>query len=140
MSYPTRTAFAFTAALIVTAAQAPAQGAGLEPETKGSVTWVSGGIAEDELQEMRAVQGRYNLRLLFAVQGTGEYLADIPVRAVNAKGETVLDAVSRGPMLFAKMPAGTYKVTVSSEGRAQSRSIGVPASGAASQSFYWPSE
>lgn len=144
MSHPKFTAMAFAATLGLSAALLPAlspanaQDSGLEPQRQGSVTWISGGIGQDELEALHAAQSGYNLRLLFALQGSGEYLANVAVRVVNGHGDTLLDANSRGPFLYAKLPAGTYKVTASSEGRAQTRSISVPATGAAAQSFYWP--
>lgn len=110
----------------------------LQPSMQGSVAYVSGGIGDQGQRALREVEGQYNLRLLFAVQGSGEYLADIPVRIVDAKGVTVLDAVAEGPFMLVKLPPGVYSVIASNEGAALKKSVTVPATAAASQAFYWP--
>ena len=114
-----------------------AQSTDLEPHQQGGVIWVSGGVGEQELQQIRQMQGLYNLRLLFAMQGSGQYLAGIPVTIADARGTTLVSTTAEGPYFFAKLRPGRYKITAEHDGQAQTRTISVPASGAASQSFYW---
>ena len=109
------------------------------PRTQGDVTYVSGGVGSDSIQAMREIERGYNLRLMFAIAGSGEYLADVRVKLVDAKGRTVLDAVSDGPYFFAKVPPGRYQVVAETEGDAKTRSVDISPSGAVSQSFYWRS-
>ncbi|HXP74752.1 MAG TPA: carboxypeptidase-like regulatory domain-containing protein [Stellaceae bacterium] len=113
---------------------------GLEPpRTQGDVTYLSGGVGSDSVQAMREIERAYNLRLMFAVEGSGEYLADVRVKLVDARGRTVLDAVSDGPYFFARVPPGRYQVVAENEGNAITRSVDVSPGGAVSQSFYWRS-
>ena len=56
------------------------------------------------------------MRLMFALAGSGEYLADVTVKLVDAYGDTVLDAVSDGPLFYARVPPGRYRITVASAG------------------------
>ena len=86
---------------------------------------------------MRAVQGDYNLHLLFAVRGTGEYLADIPVTIADAKGKVLVEAVSQGPFFYARLLAGRYRVTAGKGSSAITRTVSVPSRGAANEAFYW---
>jgi hypothetical protein len=109
-----------------------------EPRTQGDVSYVSGGVGSDSALAMRQIEGGYNLRLLFAVQGSGEYLADVRVKLVDHKGHTVLDAVSDGPYFFAKLRPGRYQVVADNGGTVISRSVDV-GEHAVSQSFYWRS-
>ena len=109
------------------------------PRTQGEVTYVSGGVGSDSVQAMREIERGYNLRLMFAVEGSGEYLADVRVKLVDAKGRTVLDAVSDGPYFFAKVPPGRYQVVAETEGDAKTRAVDISPGGAVSQSFYWRS-
>ena len=87
---------------------------------------------------MREVEGNYNLKLLFAQQGSGEYLAEIGVKVVDGKGATVLDATSEGPFMLVKLPAGSYKVVAVNEGVSQTKPVTISAKGSASLAFYWP--
>jgi hypothetical protein len=110
----------------------------LEPQTTaGGIRWVSGGIGFAESHELKKIENEYNLRLLFAVRGTGEYLADVVVIIQDHQGQPVLEATAFGPRLLAQVPAGTYTVTATVGGETESRRITVPHNGSAVQSFYF---
>jgi len=66
---------------------------GIKPQTQGDVTFVSGGVGEDEHKALRAIQGQYNLHLTFAVKGSGEYASGVKVKIEDAKGHTFLDTI-----------------------------------------------
>ena len=115
------------------AAAQPSGGAedtALQPQTQGTISFISGGRSSDERDALRQMQSRYNLRLQFAVQRSGEYLANVNVTVTDAKGATLLDAISDGPLFYAQLPAGRYHLTVTSDGKSETRNITVPASGA----------
>lgn len=107
------------------------------PRTEGSVKYVSGGVGVDEVQALRSIQHEYNLRLLFLVQGSGEFLADVKVKILDAKGKVVLDAVSDGPRFLAKLVPGTYRIIAESEGKQIVKSVKILPKSSASQSFAW---
>ncbi len=77
------------------------------------VIFVSGGIGYCESQAMRNAGKDYPLELVFVQKtASGEnYLANIPVKITDTKNNIVLDTVTQGPFLLAKMPAGRYTVT-----------------------------
>lgn len=106
-------------------------------ERQGAISFVSGGIGEEGRSAMQQMEPNYNLRLLFARQGTGEYLSAVDVNLADGQGKTVLATTSEGPFFFAEVPPGRYKLSVASEGRSQTRNVDVAASGAVKQSFYW---
>jgi hypothetical protein len=111
----------------------------LQPQTTaGGIRWVSGGIGFAETHELKKIENEYNLRLLFAVRGTGEYLADVVVIIQDHQGQPVLEATALGPRLLAQVPAGTYTVTATVGGATETRRISVPHNGSAVQSFYLP--
>ena len=110
----------------------------MEPRTQGDVSYVSGGVGGDSAQAMQQIKSGYNLRLLFAVQGSGDFLANVRVKLVDQKGNTVLDAVSDGPYFFAKVRPGRYQVVADNGGTVISRSVDV-GEHAVSESFYWRS-
>jgi hypothetical protein len=94
-------------------------------------------VGEEGKAAMRAIEGGYNLRLLFAVEGSGEYLADVHVRLVDRSGVTLLDTVADGPYFFANLKPGTYEVVLMSQGRVMTRSVDIAATGAVSRTLYW---
>lgn len=117
-----------------------ADSAPLQPQTQGEVTFVSGGIGGDERDALQAMRADYNLSLLFSMQGTGEYFSDVAVRISDANNQTVLDTVSDGPMLFAKLKPGRYRVSAEHEGHAIRKTVTVAGKRRAPLSFTWPGD
>ena len=89
----------------------------IAPTTENGITYVSGGIGEGQAQAMMGMRKDYNLQLTFAMKGTGEYLADVKVNIQDAKGKEILETVSSGPLFYAKLPQGRYKVTAEFNGK-----------------------
>ncbi|RKT44362.1 carboxypeptidase-like regulatory domain-containing protein [Thiocapsa rosea] len=102
------------------------------------VPHISGGIGSSEREAMEQVKSQYNLRLLFAVAGSGAYLSNIRVQIQDTAGPTLLSTVTIGPWLYANLAPGDYVLTVEHAGQAQSRNVTIAATGAVAESFYWP--
>ena len=100
------------------------------------IRYTSGGVGEGERAELKALSGQFNLRLLFAMQGSGDYLADIRVTILNNRGETVLSAESNGPWFYVQLPPGAYTVEASTadQSQRQKATVGVRQS---VLNFYW---
>jgi len=128
------------AALALGAVVAVGPVVGLEVKSAGDISYVSGGVGASEQEELERVKSDYNLRLLFAVSGSGAFLAKVSVTIADDSGQVVLEAVSDGPYLYAKLPAGIYRVSADNAGKVQTRSVSVPASGGVSEGFYWSPE
>lgn len=111
----------------------------LERQHQGNITWMSGGIGSDEVEILQEARADFNLRLLFAVQGTRDYLADVGIRLQDSHGQPVFSANSRGPRMLLQVPPGSYKLTAAYRGKDISRDVTVPVTGAApEQAFFWP--
>jgi hypothetical protein len=126
----------FNPAPVPSASSAAPAAFGPEPQRQGNITFVSGGAGDEDRAALHGVANQYNLHLLFAAR-SGEYLANINVTVADARGQTVLDTIADGPIFYAKLPPGRYRVTASNGGQSITREMSVPASGAASQDFYW---
>ncbi len=109
----------------------------LVPEHQGDIGYVSGGASLDDRASLAAMARQYNLRLTFAVQPSGEYLSGIDVTVAGANGKTLLDTVSSGPLFYAQLPPGHYRVTVANDGKSQTRDLSVAATGVSAEAFYW---
>lgn len=112
----------------------------ISPQTQGEVTFVSGGVGGDEQSAMKAMRPDYNLHLLFSVKGTGEYISDVTVRITDSRGNNLLESVSDGPMLFARLKPGRYVVTVDRDGQVIHKTAKVGSTQRTSLSFTWPQE
>lgn len=105
-------------------------------QTAQGIHYVSGGVGESERAELEALSGQFNLRLLFAMQGSGDYLADIRVRILDPSGAVVLSAESNGPWFFTQLPPDAYTVEVSALGQSQRQTTRVGPR-QSRLNFYW---
>jgi len=90
----------------------------------GNITYVSGGIGDEERDEIRSRERNFNLKLLFA-ERNGSYLGDVDVVLLNTKGDTVFDAKSVGPFLLMQLPGGRYVIKASMNGQTQQRRLSI---------------
>jgi hypothetical protein len=90
---------------------------------QGQVRYVSGGIGQGEARAFRQAERHFPLALEFAnaAKPRNEFAADVRVVIRDAKGDIVLDTVSGGPFLLAKLPAGRYEIEATQAGRVLER-------------------
>ncbi|MEW6728647.1 MAG: hypothetical protein ACOZAP_07485 [Pseudomonadota bacterium] len=83
----------------------------LIPSLQNGISYIGGGVGLAERAALERWAKDYPLRIEMA-RKSGEYLGDMQVRVFNAKGETVLEAPSDGPLFFVRLPDGRYAVEV----------------------------
>src|SRR5439155_26546958 len=66
--------------------------------TRDGISYVSGGVSDEERRALEAMSERFNLKLTMAL-ASGHFVGDAQVRLLNAQGQTVLDIVADGPLL-----------------------------------------
>ncbi|MCA8290609.1 hypothetical protein LGN16_27065 [Burkholderia vietnamiensis] len=83
--------------------------------------------------------GKYPLVLEFAghTSSGNDYLADVPVKIVDAHGKTVLSTRTTGPFLLVSMPDGRYTVSATYNRQTMRRSVDVRESSHAHSMFVW---
>lgn len=113
----------------------------ITPMTEGNISYVGGGIGAGQVQAMKNLRKDYNLLLTFALKGSGEYLADVNVDIRDVKGKKILETVSPGPLFYAKLPQGQYKVSAEYHGKSLTKSANVKKNSLARDLyFYWDKE
>ena len=115
---------------------ASASTAAERPATAPAIAHESSGIGDDD--PLAAIAGDYNLQLVFATQGSGGYLADIKVLIADAKGHTLLDAESPGPIFFVRLPAGSYRISADFHGVPLRKSVTIGDHRRQNLYFHWP--
>lgn len=90
----------------------------------GNVSYVSGGIGDEERDEIRLRERNFNVKLLFS-ERDGSYLGNVDVVILTSKGETVFVANSVGPFLLVQLPSGNYVVKASTSGQLQQRKLSI---------------
>lgn len=92
------------------------------------ISYITGGVGDEELAEMKAQAANYNVRILITSAG-GEYMGNVAVRFLDKdKKEIFRSDNNAGPLFYVNLPAGTYMVEVATEsGALQSKKITAPA-------------
>lgn len=107
-----KTAVWLFAALL--AGTAGADSGALPPvQRSGDISYISGGIGEDEIQAIKAAAAQYALQITFfshADTGRDTYNAPAELTILKADGSPVLDLKPEGPFLLVDLPAGKYRV------------------------------
>lgn len=101
-------------------AEAP-QGSGAIPalplvvQKSGDISYINGGVGDEELAQFKAQIGLYNLQVMLSTP-KGEYISDVRLRVLDQTGAAVLDIADAGPYLYASLPAGSYTLETSAPG------------------------
>ena len=119
-------------------ASAPAYAA-VEPEMQGNVSFISGGVGDDDTAAMKSAAAGYPLELQFVQRAVprDEFLADVKVRITDRSRKVVLDTVAKGPYLLAKLPSGTYNVEADHVGVMKRQTVEVRAGKRTRSIFVW---
>jgi hypothetical protein len=110
-----------------------------QPKEQNGVSYINGGVGHDEQEAMRTLRADYNLQLTFATKQTGAYRSDVQLDIADAKGASLLSVPNTGPMFFAKLPPGTYRISASAEGKTFKRSVKL-GNGAKEMVLHWEND
>lgn len=128
-----------TAGALALALSVPALAAALPtPQSEHGITFLSGGIGKDEAAAMKAEAKRYPLSIILSEGKHDAYVANAKVTIAGTDGKVLLDAVSVGPIMLVKLPAGEYRVTAMAGGKTLEREAKVSAKGDQQILFHWP--
>lgn len=89
----------------------------------GKVIYANGGIGQEESEEMRAKAGDFNLHLYMSEGTVGYAVTGVQIAITDNKGNAILDVPSSGPMLFAHVVNGTYKINATYKGTTVIRKV-----------------
>lgn len=85
----------------------------------GSISYISGGIGEDEIAAIKATAPQYALQMTFfshAADGRDGYNAPAELTILKDDGSPVLDIKPDGPFVLLDLPPGKYRVTAANTG------------------------
>lgn len=128
------------AGIIVAAPMLNADPAALpKQEIQGNVSYMSGGVGEDEAAALKRAAAGYPLELQFVQKAMprDEFLADVNVKIRDRSRTVVLDVVSQGPFLLARLPAGTYQIEADHDGVIKRQTVEIRAGKHERAVFVW---
>ena len=105
-------------------------------QQEGNITYITGGIGDDEKMALEAVRVNYNFQLLSAYT-TGEYTGDTHITLSDMNGNYVMDS-DAGPLFYAQLPVGRYEVEATSGGEIKKQIVTIRRGKTSSVTFRWP--
>jgi hypothetical protein len=97
------------------------------------ISYVSGGVSEEERERLQQLSADYTLKLIFA----GHYLSDVAVGIRDERGHQVLEAVAYGPWFFANLPAGRYHILAAAQGSRREQVVQISPHNQTRLTFSW---
>ena len=94
-------------------------------QSQGQIEFLTGGIGQDESQAILQEGKKWPLMLELAKGGTSRavYISDVQVIIKDASGIIVLETITNGPYLLAKLPPGKYTLDATYKGDTLHRNI-----------------
>lgn len=111
----------------------------LQAHARRQANYLTSGAGTEQVQAMRALAGNYNLKLVFAASRAVQYPAYVKVAIQDDRGSTIIDAMSDGPMFYARVPDGLYRVVIQSEGQTLIQIVNLQSGRKANLRVFWPS-
>jgi hypothetical protein len=126
-------AFAALAAFVIAPPNFPNE------KTAGVVTYVSGGVGFDEADAMKRAEANYPLTMKFVAHRNqrDELLTNVAVTIKDNNERIMLQTMSDGPYLYARIPDGTYVITAVIKGSPKLHIVNVAAQKTEHVVFEW---
>jgi hypothetical protein len=100
------------------------------------VPHISGGVGSDERDELRAKERDYNFKVITA-RSSGDYLSGVVIVIESAAGERMLETTMAGPILLAKLPAGSYTIKATVDEQTMTQTATIQGQGLKQVHFRW---
>lgn len=125
------------AAMATAAWPAHAQDELIAVEPMHTTTYLNGGVGKDEEQYMHKTAKDWPLRMVFSERKDNEFVADVDVLVIDSKGTPYLQLADAGPMTYAKLPAGKYRITARFHGQVETREVTLDGKTGRDVYFHW---
>ena len=105
-------------------------------QAQTNVPHLTGGVGQEELAQLAEQATGYNVKILFA-ERDGAFITGVKATIRGADGKPLLQVASGGPLLFAKLPPGSYEIEATHEGVSQVRRLSIGAKGRVETTLRW---
>lgn len=99
------------------------------------VPFATGGVGKAERDQLQQMAHQYNLKMGFAAM-SGSYLTGVRVTIRDSRDQIVLNQDFPGPLVYTKLPRGTYQITASHHGLEKTQQVSV-GEGLKTVLFHW---
>ena len=106
---------------------------------EGNITYISGGVGEDEAKAIKAEAKNWPLNIEFSqyLESHDAWVSQVYLTILDAKGNAIFEANLDGPLFLAKLPSGNYEIVATYEGVTKKQRIQVVAGRPLHVSINW---
>lgn len=105
-------------------------------EPAPGTVYLNGGVGHEQAVKMRQDAHNWPLRMTFSQRADDEFVVGVGLKVFDQKGQPVLRLSDAGPMTYAQVPQGDYRITARFKDQTLTRSVHVGAQGA-DAAFHW---
>lgn len=108
---------------------------GVAVQEQDGITFVSGGIGDEERQAMLDIRRDYNLHIMSSGKD-GAFVGNTKLIIYDRIGDELV-RIDAEPLFYAKLPIGKYTIVAESEGDIQRKTVNVTKSRTSQLHFIW---
>ena len=90
---------------------------------QSGIPFVSGGVTEAERQELQRIANKYPMQLVFTAEGQPPELKGVKIKVRDLRGDTLIEAVSDGPLFYFNPPSGRWTMEAELNGETVARTV-----------------
>lgn len=128
---------ATAAVLAMSTVTAQAQDELVLVEPVQSTMFINGGIGKGDQAYMSKIAKDWPLRMVFSAKTDNEYVADVRLLVTNTRGTPVLQLAGAGPITYAQLPAGHYRIYATHNGKVETRAVTLDGKTGHEVVFHW---
>lgn len=106
-------------------------------EKERTTLYENGGIGQTEQAKMRATAQDWPLRMVFSERKDNEFTTDVKLLVTDQRGAPMLVLNNAGPMTYAMLPPGKYRLTATQHGVTESREVTLDGKHVRDVYFHW---
>ncbi|MCB1771601.1 MAG: hypothetical protein KDJ31_18180 [Candidatus Competibacteraceae bacterium] len=125
------------ALLVVTSLPVYAQDELIIIEPVLTTMYLNGGVGESSEHYMHKIAKDWPLRMIFSERKDNEFVADVKLLVTDAQGVPYLQLSNAGPMTYAMLPAGKYRITAQFRGQSETREVTLDGKTGRDVYFHW---
>ncbi|PWB34053.1 hypothetical protein DCO48_07045 [Pseudomonas sp. SDI] len=108
----------------------------LQPMEQNGISYLQGGIGLDESTALQQTTG-YNLHISLSSGPENQYLSGASLVLQSASGQALLSLEDVGPLVYVKLPAGSYRVVASYDGVQTEQRVSITGKAVATANLHW---
>ena len=105
----------------------PMSAYGQLPKTQkqGEITYITGGVGEDESKAIKDDAKNWSLVVDFSqhLENRDAWISQVYLRILDVKGNGIFEVTTDGPFLLINLPSGSYMLTATYEGITKTQKI-----------------